>query len=134
MKIKILSADEIIKKRGLQPGGKAQMHFADALLAHGDKRTPKQTGNLMNSAMFALSGGTEIYYPGPYARYLWYGVSVKNGNPVIPPDPDRDPTEPGELQYQEAPTRGKFWLKRTWTEDGNKILEEVAKEAGGKVK
>lgn len=126
MKIKILSADEIIKKRGLQPGGKAQMHFADALLAHGDKRTPKQTGNLMNSAMFALSGGTEIYYPGPYARYLWYGFAMKGKPPMQPTDKP--------LQYQEAPTRGKKWLERTWTEDGNKILEEVAKEAGGKVK
>ena len=38
------------------------------------------------------------------------------------------------LQFQEAPLRGKEWLKRTWKDDGNKILQEIAEKAGGKVK
>lgn len=125
MKINLLSANEIIKKRGLQPGGKAQMYFADALLAYGDKRTPKQEGNLIKQAEIQ-KGGTEIYYPGPYARYLWFGFAMEGKPPMKPTD--------RPLQYQESTTRGKKWLEKTWTEDGSKILEEVAKEAGGRAK
>lgn len=126
IKINLKSAQDIIKERGLDAGGKVQMAFADALLAYGDKRTPKQEGNLMNRAMFALSGGTEIYYPGPYARYLWYGVAMEGKTPMHPTN--------RPLQFQEAPLRGKEWLKRTWKDDGNKILQEIAEKAGGKVK
>ena len=136
MKINILSADEIIKKRGLQPGGRVQEYFPQRLLFYGEKRTPKQNSDLIQSAKIQ-NGGREIYYPGPYARYLWHGVAMKGSDkkePVINPDPDRDPNTPGELQFQEATTRGKFWLERTWTDDGNKILQEVAEEAGGRVK
>jgi len=125
IKIDFKSAQDIIKERGLEPGGKTQMAFADALLAYGDKRTPKQEGNLINRAMFALSGGTEIYYPGPYARYLWYGVAMEGKPPMKPTD--RPLKFQGEL-------RGKEWLTRTWQDDGNKILQEVAEMAGGRVK
>lgn len=126
IKINLKSAQDIIKERGLDAGGKVQMAFADALLAYGDKRTPKQEGNLMNRAMFALSGGTEIYYPGPYARYLWYGVAMEGKPPM------HQTNRP--LQFQEAPLRRKKWLIRTWKDDGNKILQEIAEKAGGKVK
>lgn len=54
--------------------------------------------------------------------------------PVIQPDFDRNPNSPGELQFQGATMRGKYWLKRTWQDDGNKILQEVAEMAGGRVK
>lgn len=125
IKINLKSAQDIIKERGLDAGGKVQMAFADALLAYGDKRTPKQEGNLMNRAMFALSGGTEIYYPGPYARYLWYGVAMEGKPPMHPTN--------RPLKFQ-GKLRGKEWLKRTWKDDGNKILQEIAEMAGGRVK
>lgn len=136
VKVNFKSAQEIIKERGLDAGGKVQMAFADALLAYGDKRTPKQEGNLMNSAK-VQDGGKEIYYPGPYARYLWYGVAMEGKaprHPVKQPDFDRNPNEEGELQFQGATMRGKYWLKRTWQDDGDKILQEIAELAGGRVK
>lgn len=136
IKINLKSAEQIIKERGLEPGGKVQLAFADALVAYGDKRTPMQQGFLKASAK-VQDGGKRIYYPGPYARYLWYGVVMKGKPPkhtVIQPDFDRDPKEQGELQFQGEPTRGKYWLMRTWQDDGNKILHEIAEMIGGTVK
>lgn len=124
VKVNFKSAQEIIKERGLDAGGKVQMAFADALLAYGDKRTPKQEGNLMNSAK-VQDGGKEIYYPGPYARYLWYGVAMEGKPPMH--ETNRPLKFQGEL-------RGKKWLKRTWQDDGDKILQEIAELAGGRVK
>lgn len=136
IKINLKSAQDIIKERGLDAGGKVQMAFADALLAYGDKRTPKQEGDLINSAEIQ-DGGKQIYYPGPYVRYLWYGVAMEGKppkHPVVQPDFDREPSSPGELQFQGATMRGKYWLERTWKDDGDKILQEVAEMAGGRVK
>lgn len=136
IKINLKSAQDIIKERGLDAGGKVQEEFPKKLLSYGNKRTPKQIGNLINSAEIQ-DEGKQIYYPGPYARYLWYGVVMKGTpkkEPVIQPDFDRNPNSSGELQFQEATIRGKYWLERTWKDDGDKILQEVAEMAGGKVK
>lgn len=124
IKINLKSAQDIIKERGLDAGGKVQMAFADALLAYGDKRTPKQEGDLINSAEIQ-DGGKQIYYPSPYARYLWYGVAMEGKPPMHPTN--------RPLKFQ-GKLRGKEWLKRTWKDDGNKILQEIAEKAGGKVK
>ncbi|MCI8629232.1 MAG: hypothetical protein HFE57_06975 [Firmicutes bacterium] len=124
--LNLKTPEQIIKEKGLEPGGKVQLALADALVAYGDKRTPKQQGILKESAYYLLSGGQEIYYPGPYARYLWYGVAMEGKAPMKPTD--------RPLQFQEAHTRGKEWLIRTWQDDGNKILHEIAEMIGGKVK
>lgn len=124
IKIDFKSAQDIIKERGLDPGGKTQMAFADALLAYGEKRTPMQEGDLINEAKIQ-DGGKQIHYPSPYARYLWYGVAMEGKPPMKPTD--RPLKFQGEL-------RGKEWLTRTWQDDGNKILQEVAEMAGGRVK
>lgn len=136
IKINLKSAEEIIKQKGLEPGGKVQLAFAESLLFYGDKRTPKQENSLLNSAevksgnlinsVEVKSGGREIYYPGPYARYLWYGVAMEGKPPMHPTN--------RPLQFQESPTRGEKWLIRTWQDDGNKILQELANMVGGKVK
>lgn len=123
--IKLDTPQDIIQKRGLEPGGRIQMIFADELVARGERRTPMQEGDLINSVKIE-NGGQEIYYPGPYARYLWYGVAMEGKAPMKPTD--------RPLQFQEAHTRGKEWLIRTWQDDGNKILHEIAEMIGGKVK
>ena len=63
--LNLKTPEQIIKEKGLEPGGKVQLALADALVAYGDKRTPKQQGILKESAYYLLSGGQEIYYPGP---------------------------------------------------------------------
>lgn len=123
--IKLDTPQDIIQKKGLEPGGRVQMILADELVARGERRTPKQEDFLINSVRFALSGGQEIYYPGPYARYLWYGKVMKGKAPMQPTDKP--------LQYQEAPLRGKEWLIRTWQDEKIAILQTIARETGMKV-
>ena len=44
--LNLKTPEQIIKEKGLEPGGKVQLALADALVAYGDKRTPKQQGIL----------------------------------------------------------------------------------------
>lgn len=122
--IKLDTPQEIIQKRGLEPGGRVQMILADELVARGERRTPRKEGFLINSVNIQ-NGGQEIYYPGPYARYLWYGKVMKGKAPM---------QETGRpLQYQ-GTLRGKEWLIKTWQDEKTAILQTIAREIGAQVK
>lgn len=122
--IKLDTPQDIIQKKGLEPGGRVQMILADELVARGERRTPRQIGNLINS-VHIQNGGQEIYYPGPYARYLWYGKVMKGKAPMQ--ETDRP------LQYQ-GTLRGKEWLIKTWQDEKTAILQTIAREIGAQVK
>ncbi len=122
--IKLDTPQYIIQKRGLEAGGRIQMILADELVARGERRTPMQEGDLINSVKIE-NGGQEIYYPGPYAKYLWYGMVMKGKPPMKPTD--------RPLQFQGAKLRGKEWLLRTWQDEKTAILQTLARAAGMRV-
>lgn len=121
--VRINTSQNIIQQRGLQPGGRIQMLFAEELLRRSIKRTPKQKGYLIAKGS-VISGGTALFYNTPYARYVWYGNVMKGGAPKY--------TTNKPLTYQESPIRGKKWVLRTMQEEKAEILQAVAKEAGGR--
>ena len=121
--VRINTSQNIIQQRGLQPGGRIQMLFAEELLRRSIKRTPKQKGYLIAKGS-VINGGTALFYNTPYARYVWYGNVMKGGAPKY--------TTNKPLTYQESPIRGKKWVLRTMQVEKAEILQAVAKEAGGR--
>lgn len=119
--VRINTSQNIIQQRGLQPGGRIQMLFAEELLRRSIKRTPKQKGYLIAKGS-VINGGTALFYNTPYARYVWYGNVMKGGANKHPTDIP--------LTYQEAPMRGKKWVLRTMQEEKTEILQLIAQEAG----
>lgn len=119
--VRINAPQTIIEQRGLQPGGRTQMVFANEVLTKSIKRTPKQEGYLIMSGRI-VNQATALIYTMPYARYVWYGNVMKGKAPKY--------TTNKPLTYQESPIRGKKWVLRTMQEEKTEILQLIAQEAG----
>ncbi|WP_133964663.1 minor capsid protein [Eubacterium limosum] len=125
VKINMDPHHKILTKRGMNKGGQLQKEFLTEMRRHTDKYVPMQTGHQKNIARIVTSRG-ELIYPGPKARYLYYG-KVMEGKP-----PKKVTNR--KLQYNGAPMRGAFWATRSWADNGDDILRTLAALAGGKVK
>ena len=119
--VRINAHQTIIEQRGLQPGGRTQMVFANEVLTKSIKRTPKQEGYLIMSGRI-VNQATALIYTMPYARYVWYGNVMKGKAPKY--------TTNKPLTYQESPIRGKKWVLRTMQEEKTEIQQLIAQEAG----
>ena len=63
------SVDEIIKKRGLQKGGRAQQFVDDEVIRRMEPYMPRQTGEMIESMVTATEVGSgEVIVDTPYAR------------------------------------------------------------------
>ncbi len=114
--------DEILERRGLNPGGKTQKYFTNRVFEYSKPYAPFRTGNL--SEFVVEVGDDYILYNAPYARYQWYGHVMVGRPPKKPTDIP--------LKYNQSPMRGKEWTLRMWADRGNEITEEVARFAGGR--
>lgn len=115
----------MLAKRGLQPNGAAQLMLSNEVARHCDPYVPMSAGasaHMKNQRRIEPDG---VVYPGPYARYLYFGKVMVGRAPkkVI----DRD------LKYHGAPKRGAFWDKRMWKDKKHVILKSVAAMAGGRI-
>lgn len=94
----------ILAKRGLQKGGPVQRHFTHEMRRCMDPYVPFLSGLLKNTAE---EKEKSVDYIQPYS----------------------------EKQYRENKgkgLRGREWDRRCWADNGDSILESVAKMAGGK--
>ena len=119
--VRINTSQNIIQQRGLQPGGRIQMLFAEELLRRSIKRTPKQKGYLIAKGS-VINGGTALFYNTPKERNGGDGKVKKGKEPKY--------TSKKPLTYQESPIRGKKWVLRTMQEEKTEILQLIAQEAG----
>lgn len=119
IKLQLNSDQEILLRRGLETDGRIQQMFTDEVYRASAKYTPFRTGTLQRNVEV---GPDYIHYLSPYARYLWYGKVMVGKPPKQRTDKD--------LEYNEAPTRGKEWTNRMWAERGDEIVKALAKEAG----
>ena len=123
----------MLKKRGLEPSGRVQKLFTATCAKEMDPYIPMQQGILKNTRQI---GTDKVTYNSPYAKFQYYGklmlgvetrsAYAKKGERKVVTDKD--------LKYNGAPKRGKLWDKRMWADKKNKILNDVAKSAGGKAK
>lgn len=139
VKVDVSSADEVLKKHGLNPGGAVQAFFTNEIMRLSDDYAPFANGVLKNSAYIPPSNDAIIYNT-PYARYHWYGKLMVD--PITGKGAFFSPTygfwsRPNtpkvltnrNMQYQEAPLRGPRWVERCWLDNKDAIIAATEKTA-----
>jgi len=124
-------AGTILRKRGLEPNGRIQQMFTARCAAEMDPYVPMQQGVLKNTRIITADS---VIYNTPYARFQYYGkvmVGIESGSPYARAGERKIVTDK-DLTYRGAPRRGPFWDKRMWADKKTKILDDIARAAGGR--
>lgn len=146
VKFKWNGNQSLLKRVGLQKGGRVQKAVDAAVMKYCSAYTPYVTGILASSPYSVTEiGSGEVVYPGPYARYLYYGEVMGQNIPIFEDDSET-PTAfyspkgkkkhlTGEkLTYNtdKNPLAGPFWDRRMAADHIQDIVEEAKKVAGNK--
>lgn len=138
-----LTPEALQKKFGCHEGGRVQKAIDKAVIDYDLSYTPYLTGTLAKSAYTATDiGSGEVIYPGPYARYQYYGEVYGPNIPVFDDDsgvPTRFFSPPGQekhptgraLQYNTEinPLAGSHWFERMKADHLKDIIEEARRVA-----
>lgn len=110
--INLPNGSDLIEQFGLEPYGRIQEAVDKAIVKYSEPYTPMDTGRTRDSVDASIGSGV-LYYPGPYAHYIWEGVS-KNGKPLI---------------YQKKnPHAGPHWVERAMADHLQDVCREAEKE------
>ncbi len=137
------SAD-LLKAKNLERGGLVQQAIDKSVIDWNLQYCPMATGTLARSAYAATQlGSGRVVYPGPYARYLYYGEIMGPNIPVFEDssgEPTRFYSPPGRkkhltgrpIQYSQElnPLAGSFWFERMKADHTDDILKEAKSVAG----
>ena len=107
MSVTLNTISVIATNLGIDDNGKWHKEFANTCMKHMNRFVPKDSGTLRRSAHIE---GTDIVYPGPYARYQYKGQR-DDGTHVI-----KKWSEPGT---------GPYWDKRMVSADMRKIERDL---------
>jgi len=136
------SSHSLLQKYGLEPGGPVQQAIDKAIIDYDLQYVPMQTGTLGKSAYSHTDVGSgRVVYPGPYARYLYYGEVYGPNIPVFEDDsgvptrfwspPEKHPTgRPLEYDTSVNPLAGSHWFDRMKADHADDIVEEAKRAAG----
>ena len=135
---------KILARLNLETGGKVQQAIDKAVIDWDLQYCPMETGTLAKSAYTAtVIGSGQVVYPGPYARYLYYG-EVYGPNIPIFEDNSGEPTgwfsPPGQQKYPTGralsystdvnPLAGSFWFERMMADHREDIVREARNNVG----
>ena len=82
--VSIPDTDGLLRKANLEKGGLVQQVIDKAVIDYSLPYCPFDTGALANSPYSAsVIGSGLVTYPGPYARYLYYGEVYGPNIPVL---------------------------------------------------
>lgn len=129
---------------GLEPGGRVQTAIDNAVISYCMQYVPFETGTLARSPYAATPPGTgKVMYPGPNARYLYYGEVYGPNIPVFEDDsgiPTRFFSPPGQKKHPTGrrlkyntdtnPLAGPYWFERMKAAHGQDIVREAQRVAG----
>lgn len=134
--VRMDSVGKILRRRGLETGGRVQQMFTIECARQMDPYVPMRQGTLKN--VKRSIGPDYVKYDGPYAHYQYVGklmVGVNTGSAYAKSgEPKRYAVPEKELQYNGAPKRGPLWDKRMWADKSKPIIAKIAAAAGGKAK
>ncbi len=132
-------AGKMLRKRGLETGGRVQKYFTARCAAEMDRYVPFQSGMLKNGSRRITADS--VIYNAPYARMMYYGQvmvdPVTGAAGFLTSEGWRSRkgvkkiVSTREFSYNGAPLRGKLWDIRMWATCKQKIISGVAAMAGG---
>lgn len=137
VRFEMLSANQLIHKKGLDPNGRAQRFHTMNISRRIGKYMPHLTGTL-ETKLKRLRSDTEIEITGPYAIYQYFGKKMVNsktgkGPANIPGVGFRYPkgtilkTTEIPLEYTKTfnAQAGPFWDKRLKAAEGDAIAADL---------
>lgn len=108
-----INTQEILRKRGLNKDGSAQVLFTKECAKAMNNYVPFLTGRLKD---MSVEIGTDfVVYNAPYAAKQY-----------------RENAGEGKQGENLGGLRGKLWDKRMWTQQGEQIVKTVADSVGGR--
>lgn len=134
-KVDLKKAEQILKERGLLPGGEIQKFLTNEVIRISDPYVPFDNGALKNQIAIAPDA-TYYDYISPYARYHWYGKLMvdpitKKGAFFNPnygfwsrPGVPKELTDKN-MNYRGAPMRGPKWTIRAWADNKNQVISNL---------
>ena len=135
---------DLLKKANLEKGGLVQRAIDKAVIDWNVQYCPMETGTLAKSPYSVTEiGSGKVVYPGPYARYLYYGEVMGPNIPVFEDDsgePTRFFSPRGQKKHLTGrqlefstdlnPLAGAFWFERMKADHMDDILKEAKSVAG----
>ena len=135
---------DLLKKANLEKGGLVQQAIDKAVIDWNVQYCPMETGTLAKSPYSVTEiGSGKVVYPGPYARYLYYGEVMGPNIPVFEDDsgePTRFFSPRGQKKHLTGrqlefstdlnPLAGAFWFERMKAAHMDDILKEAKSVAG----
>ena len=115
---------------GIEPNGRVQRFFTHTCRLHMDKYVPYANGDLRRNV---TETSDSVIYKTPYAHYMYEGelyVDPETGSSWARKDAIKVPT--GKRLRYHTPGTGKYWDKRMWSAEKDKVLQEVQNKLGGK--
>ena len=135
VEVKMDSVGAILRRRGLETGGRVQRLFTAECARQMDPYVPMRQGTLKNTRYIGVD---YVEYKGPYAHYQYIGklmVGINTGSAYAKSgEPKKYASPPKDLQYHGSQKRGPLWDKRMWSDKGDQITAKIAAAAGGKAK
>lgn len=137
-------SDSLLRQKNLEKGGLVQKTIDKSVIDWNHQYCPMDSGVLADSPYSAtVIGSGRVVYPGPYARYLYYGEVYGPNIPVFeddsgeptrffsPPNQKKHPTG-RSLQFRtdKNPLAGPFWFERMKADHTDDILKEAKEVAG----
>ena len=134
-----LDTEKMLAELNLESGGLVQQTIDKSVIDHDMPYCPWETGTLARSPYSVTKiGSGEVVYPGPYARYLYYGEVYGPNIPIFednmeepmgfwsPPGRKKQPTgRPLEYATDINPLAGSYWFERMKADQ----LDEIVREA-----
>lgn len=137
MHFQMRPTSEILRRRGLEQGGRVQKYIDSEVLRLSSPYLPHATGALEKNGTEATEiGSGEVNYNAPYARYLYYGkvmVGEETRSPFARAGEKKVVTE-RDIQYRGGGLRGSKWFERMKADRKEDILRGAARLAGGEAK
>lgn len=112
-KLVMNDTQKILLKRHLNKNGEAQVKFTKEVAKEFNNYTPYDTGRLKD--MMVELQPSKIIYNAPYAKKQYY---TNKGM--------------GKQGENIGGTRGKYWDRRCWIDNGDRIVKSIANFVGGK--
>ncbi|WP_338433455.1 minor capsid protein [Clostridium tyrobutyricum] len=113
VRVQMDSTQKILLKRSLNQNGAAQVKFTQECAKAFNNYVPFLTGRLKDMSVSMTA--TSISYNAPYARRQYYENEGK-----------------GKQGTSSGGMRGKLWDKRSWADNGDKIVKSIADFVGGR--